>query len=150
MQAAGYTIHTYLTYHACTLCMYTSTYIFSGLPAMTKGRLPTTMLLQCALKVRQVIHPNINSFQQVWTQMIQSLVARRDQDDSLLSCVVSHSHIHSSPKLCLIVIFQRSCPCVDAVCRRQHRGRAASAYASDLIFKIQLNVAGMLWFSSVV
>ena len=44
LQEAEYIINTYLTYHIENLCIYTTVYILSGPPSMTKGRPPTTML----------------------------------------------------------------------------------------------------------
>ena len=39
-----YKLYTYIIYHVYTLCIYTTIYIFGRLPAMSKGRPPTTML----------------------------------------------------------------------------------------------------------
>ena len=39
----SYILYTYLTYHWCTLCIYTTICIFDGPPAMSKSRPPKTM-----------------------------------------------------------------------------------------------------------
>ena len=43
LRAAEYTLYTHLIYHAYTLCIHKTMYMFSGLPGMTTGRPPTTV-----------------------------------------------------------------------------------------------------------
>ena len=44
LRAAEIVLYTYRVYHIHTLCIYTTIYMLSGPPAMTKGRPPTTMV----------------------------------------------------------------------------------------------------------
>ena len=44
VRAAECILYSRLIYHVYSLCMYTAMGIFSGLPTMTKGRLPTNMV----------------------------------------------------------------------------------------------------------
>ena len=44
LRAVKYVLWAYPIYYVHTLCIYTTIYIFSGPPAMTKGRPPTTMI----------------------------------------------------------------------------------------------------------
>ena len=54
-------IHTYLIYHACTLCTYTAIYIFSLPLAMTDGRTLTAMV-QSPRDIRGCQHTRSETF----------------------------------------------------------------------------------------